>query len=618
MIPYREIPRWVFLPALVGLAVVVVPLVGLLPKVEWSTFISDIREPATASALALSAKSALLAVLICVILGVPLAIVIARAPARLATFLRTIVTLPLVLPPLVGGVALLSILGRNGIIGPLLERVGVFIPFTPAAVVVAQTFVAMPFLVISVESALRALGSDYERVAASLGSSRTRTLTFITLPLIGPGLIAGIVLAFARSVGEFGATALLAGNKPGVTQTIPMSIYTAFNGVGTSRDAAMALSVLLIATALIILLFFPAARGASTEHSSRAVRRRVARTSPPARSISDDAARLAADRPAHSVPLGVDVDFSRGHFDLEAKLDVAPGQSVAIVGPNAAGKSTLLGLIAGHLVPARGAITVGDRSFGAGRGDQGPRGRNIGLLSQRPLLFPHMSVLNNVAFGPISRGVDRATAHQRARELLASVGVEGSEYRRPFELSGGQQQRVSLARALATEPDVLLLDEPLAAMDVSVAPSIRSLIAEQIKAQKLTTVTVTHDLMDVITLAERVVVVEDGRITEDANVEDFIHSPQSAFGSALTGLNVLQTASGDLVHARETELEIVPKTDGRWRGTIDRIDVAGGVARVQLTVDGRPVTVASEVAAVTSLHPGSQVSLALRDRMPAA
>src|SRR5699024_1280377 len=141
----------------------------------------DITEPATASALMLSVRSAAVAVLLCIILGVPLALAISRAPSRIGTVLRTVVTLPLVLPPLVGGVALLSILGRTGIIGPWLDGLGVTIPFTPAAVVVAQTFVAMPFLVISVESSLRSVGRRYEYVAAGLGAGRSRILLRVTL-----------------------------------------------------------------------------------------------------------------------------------------------------------------------------------------------------------------------------------------------------------------------------------------------------------------------------------------------------------------------------------------------------------------------------------------------------
>src|SRR5690606_16566477 len=187
-------------------------------------------------------------------LGVPRALLIARAAPRVAAVLRAVVTLPLVLPPLVGGVALLSVVGRTGLLGGVLDTLGVTVAFTPWAIVLAQTFVAMPFLVIALEGSLRAVGARYEAVAATLGARRLTVLRRVTLPL------AGVVLAFSRAIGEFGATALVAGNRPGVTQTVRMAIYTAYNGTGVARDTALALSLLLVAVALVILLLVPAAR----------------------------------------------------------------------------------------------------------------------------------------------------------------------------------------------------------------------------------------------------------------------------------------------------------------------------------------------------------------------
>jgi molybdate transport system permease protein len=189
-----------------------------------------------------------------VILGVPLALVIARSPQWLAAILRTLTTLPLILPPLVGGIALLSLLGRGGMFGGALSAAGIQIPFTTVAVVIAQVFVALPFLVISAEGALRTAGTGHELVAASLGAGRFTVFRRVTLPLVAPGLVAGTVLCFARALGEFGATALFAGNAPGVTRTMPLAIYTAFNGAGVQEDTAIALSLLLIMVAVAVLL----------------------------------------------------------------------------------------------------------------------------------------------------------------------------------------------------------------------------------------------------------------------------------------------------------------------------------------------------------------------------
>ncbi|WP_454114285.1 ABC transporter permease [Microbacterium maritypicum] len=253
-------PQILLVPALLGLALLVVPLGALVARVEWTTLGADITSPEALSALGLSLATALVATAMCLLLGVPLALLIARSGGRTASVLRAIVTVPLVLPPMVGGVALLFLFGRNGALGQLLLEFGVRIPFTTTAVVLAQTFVAMPFLVLALEGALRSTGVEYGRAAAALGAGRWRILGQVTLPLAAPGLVSGVVLCFARAVGEFGATALFAGNAPGVTQTMPLAIYTAFNGAGVSQGTAVALSLLLLVTAIAVLLLVRAWR----------------------------------------------------------------------------------------------------------------------------------------------------------------------------------------------------------------------------------------------------------------------------------------------------------------------------------------------------------------------
>jgi molybdate transport system permease protein len=249
-----HLPRILALPALLALTVLIAPLAGLVGRADWGSLWGDVTAPEALSALALSLATGLGATAICLVLGLPLAIVIARSRPTVAAVLRVLVTVPLVLPPMVGGVALLFLFGRTGPVGGWLASVGLALPFTTAAVVIAQVFVALPFLVLAVEGAVRAVGVEYERTAASLGAGRWATLRRITLPLAAPGLVAGLVLCFARAIGEFGATALFAGNSPGVTQTMPLAIYTAFNGSGVEQGPAVALSLLLLVTALASLL----------------------------------------------------------------------------------------------------------------------------------------------------------------------------------------------------------------------------------------------------------------------------------------------------------------------------------------------------------------------------
>ena len=253
-------PQILLVPAVIGLALLVLPLVTLVARVNWSTLGTDITSPEAVSALLLSLGTGLATTLVCVVLGVPLALVIARSSARSAGVLRALVTVPLVLPPMVGGIALLYLFGRTSWLGGVLGEFGILVPFSTTAVVLAQTFVALPFLVLAVEGSLRSTGVGYEETAAGLGAGRWTILRRVTLPLAAPGLTAGVILCFARAIGEFGATALFAGNAPGVTQTMPLAIYTAFNGSGVSQGTAVALSLLLLVTAIAVLLLVRAWR----------------------------------------------------------------------------------------------------------------------------------------------------------------------------------------------------------------------------------------------------------------------------------------------------------------------------------------------------------------------
>ncbi len=238
-------------PAVLAVAFLLLPLAGLLVRAPWRSLGSLVGDPLVREALRLSLLSASLATALSLLVGVPLAWVLARTRLPGRPLLRALVTLPLVLPPVVGGVALLLALGRRGIVGQYLDAwFGITIPFTTTAVVLAETFVAMPFLVITVEGALRAADVRYEEASASLGASRWTTFRRVTLPLVAPSVTAGAVLCWARALGEFGATITFAGNFPGTTQTMPIAVYIALE---TDPDAAIALSLVLLVVSITIL-----------------------------------------------------------------------------------------------------------------------------------------------------------------------------------------------------------------------------------------------------------------------------------------------------------------------------------------------------------------------------
>ncbi|MEV4312682.1 molybdate ABC transporter permease subunit [Actinocrispum sp. NPDC049592] len=248
----RTAPGVLVVPAVVGLLFLVLPLTGMVIRAPWSTLVSRLASAEVGEALRLSLICATTATAICLVLGVPLAWVLARTTIPGRRFARALVTVPLVLPPVVGGVALLLVFGRRGVIGQYLDSwFGITLPFTTAGVVVAEAFVAMPFLIIAVEGALRGADPRFEEAAATLGASRWTAFRRVTLPTVAPGIAAGAVLCWARALGEFGATITFAGNFPGTTQTMPLAVYLALE---QDPDSATVLSLVLLAVSVAILV----------------------------------------------------------------------------------------------------------------------------------------------------------------------------------------------------------------------------------------------------------------------------------------------------------------------------------------------------------------------------
>jgi molybdate transport system permease protein len=260
--PRAGVPLLLLVPAGLAVGFLAVPLLGLLEETAWRHLTEELVTPRVVEALRLSLVCSLGAVGVSVVLGVPLAFVLARVAFPGRNLVRALTTLPMVFPPVVGGVALLLAFGRRGLVGQWLDQwFGVTLPFTTAGAILAEAFVAMPFLVITTEAGLRAMDRRYEDAAATLGAGRWLTFRRVTLPLIAPSLGAGVALCWARALGEFGATITFAGNLPGVTQTMPLAVYLALE---TDLQAAIALSLVLLAISLVVLValrdrWFPSA-----------------------------------------------------------------------------------------------------------------------------------------------------------------------------------------------------------------------------------------------------------------------------------------------------------------------------------------------------------------------
>lgn len=549
-------PKWLLAPAAIGALFLLLPLVAILARTPWPQFWELISSPESMDALTLSIKTCVVTTVVCAVIGTPLAVALGHMPDTWwARVIRTVFTLPMMLPPVVAGLALLMTWGRNGMIGSSLSVMGIEIGFTTIAVVMSQSFVAMPFLVTSLEGAIRSRGFAYERAAAALGASRTRIFFQVSLPMILPAFVSGLAMAFSRALGEFGATITFAGSLQGVTRTMPLAIYLQRE---SKTEEALALAVVLIVLAIVVLLAanslaarLPGGhheRGDSqrpnrfrpqdaetyggetagrTEAKSGADPKRAAEQNPatgqgPAttpnndtlQNLDDGPDRRAVSKPRRS-PLGtgprIDVDASVNVRDVHLKLSLPAGELTAIMGPNGAGKSTLLGIIAGTLTPDRGGVKFvsEDSASGSAKTSQ-PR---IVILQQNPLLFPHMTAAKNVTFGLRAAGVKRGVASQRALAELAEVGCKELADRRPDQLSGGQAQRVSIARAMAVTPDVVLLDEPMAGLDESSADHVRALLRRRLATSGATAVLVTHDPVDAQELADSTVRIRYGKVS---------------------------------------------------------------------------------------------------------
>ncbi len=249
----RRAPWWIVVPATIAVAFVALPFIALLQRVPWTNLPELLGRPVVRDALRLSLVTSLSATALALVLGVPLAWLLARRRFAGRALLRGLVLLPMVLPPVVGGAALLFAAGRKGLLGePLYEGTGFLLPYSTLGVIVANTFVAMPFLVITVEAGLRSIDTRYEDAAASLGANRSTVLRRVTLPMAAPSILAGAVLCWARALGEFGATITFAGNTQGETTTMPLVIFLALES--GDREAAIALSVVLIAISLAVIV----------------------------------------------------------------------------------------------------------------------------------------------------------------------------------------------------------------------------------------------------------------------------------------------------------------------------------------------------------------------------
>lgn len=539
--PFRRVttgvPTTIILVSLIALTVIIGPLIALAIRVPWDRFSEVLSQDATKDLLIISLSSAAWATVCTLLLGVPLAAWLSSLQ-RGGELVRLFVLLPLAMPPVVAGLALSAAIGNRGLTAPLLDALGLRFAFAFPGVVVSHIFIALPFVVVSVDSALRQIDEEVKASASGVGMSKRAILWKITIPAIASAIATGAGLAFARSLGEFGTTLTFAGSLPGVTRTMPLGIYLERE---IDPDRAYVLAAMLIILAFIVLAL------ASLPVLLRRRPREVAR------SVGDFDAELLRQL---SAPQSGAVDV-RVHFGASEETYFPAGTTTAIVGPNGAGKTTLSSMIAGRLRGMR--VQIGNRVVD-GEGNYIPsRERGVVLLTQKPGLPRTTTALGAVTMATRDKDLSAKLLEAAGLKDLADVPVP--------DLSGGQAAQVALVRALGARPSVLILDEPLAAIDVASASRWRRLL--RAASGERTIILVTHDIIDVAGLSNHLVVVEAGRTITQGPTDELLQRPPTSFLAQLAGVNRL---AGTLI-ASEDGLLTLQVGDAQADGFI-AVDIA--------------------------------------------
>lgn len=515
------------------------------------------------SPLWISLKTALVATGIAFVLGIAIANIMFNYQGKGKGLIDGILILPLVLPPVVVGFLLLILLGRNSPVGQLLQQWSISIIFSWQATVVSAFVVSFPLMYRTTLGAFKQVDRDLINCARTLGASESRILWQIVLPLSWHGIVSGTILTFARALGEFGATLMLAGNIPGKTQTMPLAIY--FAAEAGQIDQALIWVTILIAIALGIITIInywssidAPLDGLFEKLAASLINRWAVFGKLGVNTFDASAATCSITHQELTVELQKDLPS----FNLRVNLSAAE-RPLGILGASGSGKTMTLRCIAGLETPQRGKIILNGRKlFDSEQKINLPsRQRRVGFVFQNYALFPNMTVARNIGFGlPYLSPQER---HRQVQKYLDLMQLRGLENRYPAQLSGGQQQRVALARALAVEPEVILLDEPLAALDNYLRSQIEQLLAKVFTEYPGVVLFVTHKLAEAYRVCQDLVILDRGRVIGLGNKQDIFQQPPNLKVAQLTechNLSPIETIDRQTIKASDwcCSLKIIP------------------------------------------------------------
>jgi molybdate ABC transporter permease protein len=499
---------------------------------------------------------------------------------KLKEVIESLLTAPLVLPPTVIGFLLLLLLGKNGFIGQILAYFDVKIVFSWYATVIAATVVAFPLMYKTALGAFKQIDANLFACARTLGASESRIFWQIMLPLAKPGILAGTLLAFARALGEFGATLMLAGSIPGKTETIPIAIF--FAAESGQMDQALLLVIIMLAISLGVIT--------AVNYETKGNRRERVKGKRVKGNKGDilysiwkvlgfvidrnckiigSKKRKTYPSPKHPIELIVNIQKQLPGFRLDVafETDQTP---LGLLGASGAGKSLILRCIAGLETPDRGRIVLnGQVLFDSEKNiNLPPRDRHCGFLFQNYALFPHLTVAENIVFG-MSPEKSQREIKQEVEKYLISVDLPGMGDRYPGELSGGQQQRVALARARASEPGIMLLDEPFSALDTYLRDKQEKILRNNLIHYQGVTLFITHNLEEAYRVCPKLMIIDQGRAIASGTKQDIFEHPGNYRTAQITGcknfsraviINENQIQALDWNCILDIELTILPNT----------------------------------------------------------
>ncbi|MBD2666970.1 molybdate ABC transporter permease subunit [Richelia sinica] len=482
--------------------------------------------PQDLSPLWISLKTSFLATFITFFVGIATAYWMLGYRGKGKSLIEGIFVAPLILPPTVVGFLLLLLFGKNGPVGKLMEPFDFTIVFTWYGAAIAAIIVSFPLMYKTALGAFEQIDANLLRVGRTLGAKESTIFWRISLPLALPGILAGTVLAFARALGEFGATLMLAGNIPGQTQTIPMAIYFAVEAGAMNEAWFWAIAIMSISLSGIILVNFGQEFKQNKRHTPKETK---------ATKNLESASQFFPLPTNTTSGLIVDIEKRLGNFLLRVAFH-SDDQPLGLLGGSGAGKSLILRCIAGIETPTKGRIILnGKVLFDSEKGINLPsRERKIGFLVQNYALFPHLTVAQNIAFG-LPKGLSKGSVRVQIEQQLLAVQLQGLGDRYPHQLSGGQQQRVALARALASQPEALLLDEPFSALDTHLRSQLEQQMTETLADYPGVTLFVTHNMEEAYRLCPNLLVLENGTEAHYGSKYEIFQHPATKNVAQITG-----------------------------------------------------------------------------------